>query len=225
MSKYFIVFFFVAISGQLFAQKPTFTHQDTLRGAITPERAWWDLTYYHLDIAAHPADSTLDGSNTVFYKVLKPYQTMQIDLQPPLAISRVTQDGQELQFRRDGNAYFITLQKKQKSGQQESIKVFYAGKPKIATNPPWEGGVQWERDSQGQPVVATSCQGLGSSVWWPCKDHMYDETDSMLISIRVPKPLMNVSNGRLRRVTDHDDDTRTLPTTEENDASIRHSAR
>ncbi len=194
----------------LLAQKKPFTHQDTLRGAITPERAWWDLTYYDLDIAAHPADSSIDGSNTVCYKVLKPYQTMQIDLQPPLNIEKVTQDGQELKFRRDGNAYFISLTKKQKAGQHESVQVFYAGKPKIATNPPWEGGVQWVRDSAGQPFVATSCQGLGSSVWWPCKDHMYDETDSMKISIRVPKPLMNVSNGRLRRVVEHPDSTRTF---------------
>ena len=213
MSKYPLAFLFIFLttaSGVLFAQKTTFTHQDTLRGAITPERAWWDLTYYHLDIAAHPADSTLDGSNTVFYKVLKPHQTMQIDLQPPLKISKVTQDGKELKYRRDGNAYFILLQKKQKPGQQESVQVFYAGKPKIATNPPWEGGVQWVRDGKGQPVVATSCQGLGSSVWWPCKDHMYDETDSMLISIRVPRPLMDVSNGRLRKVTDNGDGTRTF---------------
>ncbi len=208
MPRYLLLIFFLAVCPLLHAQ--TFTHQDTLRGAITPERAWWDLTYYHLDIAAHPADSSIDGSNTVFYKVLKPYQIMQIDLQPPLAISKVTQDGQALKFRRDGNAYFISLQKKQQAGRQESVQVFYAGKPKIATNPPWEGGVQWVRDNQGQPFVATSCQGLGSSVWWPCKDHMYDETDSMLISIRVPKPLMDVSNGRLRRVTDNEDGTRTF---------------
>ncbi len=216
MSKYlFAALFLAVIPSLLFAQKTkipprAFTHQDTLRGAITPERAWWDLTYYHLNIAAHPADSTLDGSNTVFYKVLKPHQTMQIDLQPPLDISRVTQDGQELKFRRDGNAYFIALQKKQKVGKHESVQIFYAGKPKIAVNPPWEGGVQWVRDGMGQPVVATSCQGLGSSVWWPCKDHMYDETDSMLISISVPKPLMDVSNGRLRRVTENADNTRTF---------------
>ena len=34
---------------------------------------------------------------------------------------------------------------------------------------------------------------------------MYDEPDSMAIAVRIPKPLMNVSNGRLRQVTDHGD--------------------
>ncbi|GAB3179096.1 M1 family metallopeptidase [Telluribacter humicola] len=191
-------------------QRPQFTRQDTLRGSITPERSWWDLTYYHLDVRAMPSDSSLRGSTTIHYKVLKPYQTMQVDLQPPLRVDKVVQGGEELAFRREGNAYFVSLKKAQKEGQQESVEVFYSGKPKVATRPPWEGGVQWERDSQGQPFVATSCQGLGASVWWPCKDHMYDEPDSMLISITTPKDLMDVSNGRLRKTTENSDGTRTF---------------
>ncbi|HUH45974.1 MAG TPA: hypothetical protein VLZ54_02375, partial [Arenibacter sp.] len=51
--------------------------------------------------------------------------------------------------------------------------------------------------------MATSCLGLGASVWWPNKDHMYDEVDSMAISVTVPKGLMDVSNGKLRSVEDH----------------------
>jgi aminopeptidase N len=210
MPKYFLVALLTFGSTLLFAQKPTFTHQDTLRGSITTERAWWDLTYYHLNVRANPSDSTLVGSTSIHYKVLKSHQTMQVDLQPPLVVDKVVQNGQSLAFRRDGNAYFITLQKVPTVGQQESVEVFYSGRPKIATRPPWEGGVQWERDAKGNPYIATSCQGLGSSVWWPCKDHMYDEPDSMLISVRVPRPLMDVSNGRLRKITNHDDNTRTF---------------
>ncbi|MEY4964341.1 MAG: hypothetical protein RLZZ323_1660, partial [Bacteroidota bacterium] len=49
----------------------------------------------------------------------------------------------------------------------------------------------------GKSFIASSCQGLGASVWWPNKDHMYDEAESMLISVNVPKGLMDISNGRL----------------------------
>src|SRR5690606_12072332 len=49
--------------------------------------------------------------------------------------------------------------------------------------------------------------GLGASVWWPNKDHMYDEVDSMLISVNVPKNLTNISNGRLRNIEKHSDNT------------------
>jgi aminopeptidase N len=90
-----------------------------------------------------------------------------------------------------------------------SIDVYYAGQPKEAENPPWQGGVQWTTSSDGSPFIATSCQGLGASVWWPCKDHMYDEPDSALISVTVPEGLMDVSNGRLRKVQSNRDKTKT----------------
>lgn len=194
----------------LFSQEK-FTHDDTLRGSITRERAWWDLTYYELRVRVDPDKQSLDGSTTVFYKVIEPYQTLQIDLQPPLSINRVLQEGKSLNFKKEGaNAYFITLEKTQKKGQLESLIVEYSGKPKVAKRAPWDGGFSWSKDKNGQYFVATSCQGLGASVWWPCKDHMYDEADSMLISVTVPQGLMDVSNGRLRKTTVNNDSTRTF---------------
>ena len=194
----------------LFSQEK-FTHDDTLRGSITRERAWWDLTYYELRVRVDPDKQSLDGSTTVFYKVIEPYQTLQIDLQPPLSINRVLQEGKSLNFTKDGaNAYFITLEKPQQKGQSESLVVEYSGKPRVAKRAPWDGGFSWSKDKNGQHFVATSCQGLGASVWWPCKDHMYDEADSMLISVTVPQGLMDVSNGRLRKTTVNNDSTRTF---------------
>jgi len=193
------------------AQKQTtFTHADTLRGAITPERAWWDLTYYHLRVTPNAKDSTLSGSTVINYKVLEPKQVIQVDLQEPLQIAKVIQDGQTLTYKRDGNAFFITLTKKQEKGKSESIEVFYYGRPRLAKRPPWDGGVQWVPDGKGNTIISTSCQGLGSSVWWPCKDHMYDEPDSMMVSITVPKTVTDVSNGKLRSVIENNDGTHTF---------------
>ncbi len=192
------------------AQTTAFTHDDTLRGAITPQRAWWDLTYYHLRIQLLPADSAVWGSNVIAYTVLKPAQEMQVDLQRPLRITRVEQDGKPLTFRRDGDAFFVTLTKPQQTGKSERITVFYEGKPRVAKRPPWDGGFVWARDSTKEWFIATACQGLGASAWWPCKDHMYDEVDSMRISATVPKPLTDVSNGRLLSTTDNNDGTRTF---------------
>ncbi len=192
------------------AQRYEFTHDDTLRGSITPQRVWWDLKYYHLSITVQPSDSTVGGSTVIAYKVLKPAQTLQVDLQRPLKVTKIEQDGQELTYRQDGDAYFVTLQKPQKTGQNERLTIFYGGKPRRAKNPPWDGGFVWARDSTRQWFIATACQGLGASAWWPCKDHMYDEPDSMLISVTVPEPLTNVSNGMLRRVTKNGDGTQTF---------------
>ncbi|MCB0437456.1 MAG: M1 family metallopeptidase [Mangrovimonas sp.] len=204
LSVVFSLFLVSLASSQLLQDKKKFTHQDTLRGSITPERAWWDLTYYHLDISVDPENKYIEGKNTISYKVLEPNQVMQIDLQPPLKILKVTQNGKELKIKHDGNAHFITLKSKQKKGTLNSIEVYYKGNPKEARRAPWDGGFSWKQDPNGHPFVATSCQGLGASVWWPCKDHMYDEVDSMDISVTVPKGLMDVSNGRLKSIKEHD---------------------
>ncbi len=212
MAKIKIIFVTLAILGAigLAAQEKTFTRQDTLRGSITPERAWWDLTYYHLDMKVNPKTQAINGKNTVQYKVLKSSKTMQIDLQEPMNISKVEQAGKSLNFEREGNAFFIELGENQIVGTVKELTIHYGGQPTVAVNPPWDGGVTWAQDLNGNHFIATSCQGDGASMWWPCKDHMYDEPDSMLISVNVPQDLTDISNGRLRRVTKLDDGTHTF---------------
>jgi len=192
------------------SQLPVFTHQDTLRGSITKEREWWDLTYYHLNIKVNPAEKSIAGTNTIDYRVLKPFQVMQIDLQKPMEIKKIVQDGQKLQFNRHGNAYFVNLIKIQKTGDINTLTVFYHGKPKISRRPPWDGGLTWSKDRDGNDFIATTCQGDGASLWWPCKDHLYDEPDSMLISVTVPEKLFEVSNGRLKSININGDGTKTF---------------
>ncbi|MGB5388246.1 MAG: M1 family metallopeptidase [Eudoraea sp.] len=184
----------------VYCQAPIFTAQDTLRGSITDERAWWDLSYYNLDIEVNPEERYISGRNTIRYKVLSENQVIQIDLQSPLTITKITQDGYDLVFNSIGNAHWVTLLKPQKIGEYNELIVNYLGRPKEADNAPWDGGFSWSTDQNGNPFVATSCQGLGASVWWPNKDHMYDEVDSMAINVTVPKNLMDVSNGRLREI-------------------------
>ena len=199
------------INGQNFKpDSESFTRQDTLRGSITPERVWWDLKYYHLDIAVNPKTKSIKGKNTIRYTILEPYQTLQIDLQEPMKITKAIQDGEELMVLKEGNAHFISLKKPQiKINAQEEIEIYYEGKPREAVRAPWDGGISWKKDANGNDFIASSCQGLGASVWWPNKDHMYDEVDSMKISVNVPKHLMNVSNGRLQSVEKQDNETTT----------------
>ena len=191
--------------GTLIASSQTFTRQDTLRGSITPERVWWDLNYYHLDVDVDPERKFISGSNTVRYKVLEKAKVMQIDLQEPMEIEAIHQDGKKLKSKREGNAFFITLRKEQRPGDFNSLKIEYSGHPREAVRAPWDGGFSWMQDANGDHFIATSNQGLGASVWWPNKDHMYDEVDSMRISVTVPKDYMDVSNGRLEGVEEKGD--------------------
>ena len=182
----------------MWAQKPIkiFTRQDTLRGSITPERSWWDLTHYDLSIEVDIAKKSLKGKNVIQYKALEEGNVMQIDLQKPMNITKVTQGKSKLKVKKEGNAHFVSLKKKTKKGEVKSITVDYEGVPTESARPPWEGGLTWTKDKNGNDFIVTTCQGDGASIWWPCKDHMYDEVDSMIMRFTVPEHLMAVGNGR-----------------------------
>jgi aminopeptidase N len=199
----------IKAQGLLNKSENNFTRQDSLRGSITKERIWWDVKQYNLNVKVNPADSTITGSNIIQYKVVQPYNIMQIDLQNPMEITKVTQDGLTLKYKREGNVFFITLVSEQNVGAIKEIEIFYNGKPKIAVNPPWDGGITWKKDKNGNDFIASSCQGLGASVWWPNKDHMYDEVEGMKISVNIPGKLTDVSNGRLQNVKALKDGTKT----------------
>ncbi|MGH7581900.1 MAG: M1 family metallopeptidase [Gemmatimonadales bacterium] len=195
----------------LTAQTPTvFTHADTLRGSYTtPGRNWWDVAFYDLHVSISPADSTIRGYNAISYRVLRPATEMQIDLMTPLVVDSMIQDGRAVHFRRDSNAFFANLETPQRTGTRRTITVYYHGHPRVAVNPPWQGGFSWTHDSLGRPWIVTTDQGMGASVWWPNKDTQADEPDSQRIALTVPDPLIDVSNGRLRSTTHHPDGTTT----------------
>lgn len=187
-----------------------YTHADTLRGTYGPERSWWDVTEYDLHVTVQLKDSSIHGYNTMHYKVVGAQNRMQIDLQQPMQVDSMVQDHKRVDYTRDGNAFFATLPSAQHEGAQKAITIYFHGIPRKAKRAPWDGGFVWTRDSLNRPWIATACQGLGASVWWPTKDHQSDECDSAQIVVTVPSDLTDVSNGRLRSKKDNGDGTTTF---------------
>lgn len=173
-----------------------FTHADSLRGSLRPERTGYDVTFYDLSLSVDPATKTIAGQNTIHYTVVAPFSRMQLDLFANMTISTITQQDKKLTFVRDGNAVFVTMNEPQTAGQSQTLTVIYSGSPIVAKNPPWDGGFIWKKDTlTGRDWITVACEGKGASLWWPCKDHLSDEPDSMRITCRVPAGLTCVSNG------------------------------
>lgn len=212
-SAFLITIFVLALvvdsDAQEVKENDKFTRADRLRGSITPEREWWDLLHYDLSIEVDPESRTIKGSNKVSFKAISPGKKMQIDLQPPLEISKIQSGDNELDYEREGNVYWVSFEKEIPPTTETSVEIFYSGKPIESKNPPWSGGISWQKDEKGKHFIATSCQGIGASIWWPTKDHGYDEPDNgMAIRITVPDSLVAVANGRLKK-TDHNTDEST----------------
>lgn len=196
------------------AQTKKFTHADTLRGSITPERAWWDVQKYDITVKPDYGSKTIVGKVIITYKVLKNEHlgNAQIDLQQPLVIDSILVGTQATPFKKiDGTAnVYIILMPKSYKDDVRTFTIYYHGKPREAINPPWDGGWIWKKDKQGRPWMSVACQGLGASVWYPCKDHQSDEPDNgASLSIIVPDTLVAVGNGRLISNTKNSNGTAT----------------
>ncbi|MCU7551540.1 M1 family metallopeptidase [Chitinophagaceae bacterium LB-8] len=192
-----ILFVIQTSCAQPLNKKEEYSNQDSLRGSITRERAWWDVVSYDIAITPDFTNRSIEGKNDIQFKVTAPGDVMQIDLQHPMDITKVTWRGKGLSMTRNGNVYHITFPSAMKPGSIEKVTIEYKGKPRIANNPPWDGGWIFTKDKLGRPWMSVACQGLGASVWYPCKDHQSDEPDSASISIEVPDTLVAVANGQL----------------------------
>ena len=192
-------------NAQFLNKKQTYSKADTLRGMLTPLRTCYDINYYHLAVKIDLENKSVSGSNEFAFTATQDFSKLQFDLFENLKIEKVVYKGAEIPFIREFGAVFVTFPKAIKKGAKDRFTVFYGGTPRVARNPPWDGGFIFKKDRGGNPFVSVACQGLGASVWWPTKDHQSDKVDSMLISISVPKDLDEVSNGRLRSIVDQPD--------------------
>ena len=201
LSRVFGVFAALAAVTVGGASAQNFTLADTLRGTLSLERLCYDVRHYDLALDLYPADSSLSGVVRVAYERRFAHPELQLDLAPGLEITTVTRDDAPLPYRRVGAAVFVADALGVADGTVDTLVIAYRGRPQVARNPPWDGGLVWRRDSLGRVFAGVSCEGIGASIWWPNKDHLSDEPDSVRFSMSVPNPLRLVSNGQFRGTT------------------------
>ena len=204
--KFLIVFLIFFCNNDFsFAQldeKPRIlTRADTLRGTDGPFRQGWDVLHYEITVEPDYASKTIVGKNTMkFYN--KGAALMQIDLQLPMILDSVTDGEKSYKFRREENVYWLTYRDPNNRYKTapgiRSLTFYFHGKPAEAVRPPWDGGWIWKKDKNGNPWMSVACQGLGASVWYPCKDIQSDKPDSgATLHIIAADSLVALGNGRL----------------------------
>jgi aminopeptidase N len=191
-----------SVFAQLGGEKPkAFTKADTLRGTLNADRTWFDVTHYAVYVKPDYAAKSITGNVMISFRVVSSAKKMQLDLQDPMMITAVAWNGNKLNFTKSGKVTYVDFTEAPAVGSVQQIKVEFAGNPVVAVRPPWDGGWIFSKDRKGNPWMSLACQGLGASVWFPCKDHQSDEPDSASLSMTVPDTLMAVGNGRLRSKT------------------------
>lgn len=183
-------------------------------GQLSDEQAAYDVTYYSLTLGIDPATKTINGSLSAWAEIVSPTEWLVLELDPKLNVTDVTvagepSPGRSLAYQRRGGKLWVHLPRTMPVGEEVGIRVEYGGHPRVAPNPPWDGGFTWAQTPDGAPWITTTCQQEGPDIWWPTKDHPSDKPDSMSLNITVPQPLVVASNGRLRDMVPNEDGTRT----------------
>ena len=199
------------LAAPLFAQ-PIASDPSASGGPLIFEQAAFDVHYYDLELRVRPAEQFIEGRLAMHASIVLPSDAIVLDLDTTFAVAQISdvRTGETLPFERLGGRLLIDLGWTMQPGDSVAVRVDYAGKPRVAPNPPWAGGFTWVERADGTYWVGVSCQGEGADLWWPVKDHPSDEPDSLRVRATVPAGHTAVSAGRARGVTSHADGTRTF---------------
>lgn len=206
MRKLFMVSIVIGIYTAGFGQ-PLFTKEDSLRGSLNEHRDWFDIQHYDITVEPNFENKTLQGIVNWQAIAVKKSNQLQIDLQSPLIIDSIhfinaASEKTSLSFTRNKHIALVQLNSPIPINTLFNIAIYYHGKPQEAIRPPWDGGWIWKKDTNGKPWMSVACQGLGASVWYPCKDHQSDEPDKgARLTMIVPDTLKAIGNGKLLHLT------------------------
>ncbi len=194
----------------------TQSKENILLGELTKYRTCFDVNHYDLNIAVDFNNRSISGYNIISFTGKQEENILQIDLVANMVIDSIEFESKLLPFSREHRAVFVTLPHTIQIDSTYRLKVNFHGIPHQAENAPWDGGFVWTKDNNGLPWLGVACQGDGASYWWPNKDHLSDEPDSVMITCNYPSNLFFVGNGNLVKDTIHQDTRTTTWKTEHN---------
>lgn len=224
MKNLYLLLFICFINISAKAQ-PLFNKADSLRGSLNENRDWFNILKYEIDVSPDIETKSISGFVIWRAKAIKPTKQIQIDLQQPLIIDSILinngeagknhvllNDWVKIPFTRTNNIAIATPNQSFKINSEFTVWIYYHGKPREAVRPPWDGGWIWTKDKNGKPWISVACQGLGASVWYPCKDIQSDEPDfgAILTINKVPSNLKAIANGKRLTFLENEEEAKEL---------------
>ena len=186
---------------------PELTPNNYLIGNLNENRSSYRVSFYDINIDFDIENKSLNGFVKIKAESVKDLDKLQIDLSENLNVEKITYKNKDLSFSRELDAILIDFDSTIAKGNIFDFTVFYRGTPQRADNPPWAGGFTWSKDKDGRDWIAVSCEGEGARIWWPNKDHITAEGDSVRMAYTVPSDLVAVGNGKLRSVKSSENKT------------------
>ncbi|MBI0474464.1 M1 family peptidase [Sphingomonas sp. MA1305] len=181
--------------------EPPITEQTQKSGGVRPpEQMALQFDTADLSFEVLPDTETLNGVATLGFTAKAPLTRLLIDLDRNLPVTAISIDGRPLATGAWSNPegqLAITLPRPLAAGQKVSARITYGGQPHVAVRAPWDDGMVWSKTPSGQTWFATTAEGYGCDLFWPCLDFPTGEPGVVDLHITVPKGLKAPSNGKL----------------------------
>ncbi|WP_414714054.1 M1 family metallopeptidase [Sphingomonas sp.] len=172
-------------------------------GPIAAERAALRLDHVDLAIEILPATQQLHGVATLSLQTSAPLGQLLIDLDKNLPVTAISIDGRPLRpamWSNPEGRLAIRLPRRLRAGQRVNVRIAYGGTPHVAVRAPWDDGIVWAKTPDGEPWVATTAEGYGCDLFWPCLDFPRGEPAMVDLHITVPAGLKAPANGTLQKI-------------------------
>ena len=169
-------------------------------GPIDPDQAKLAFDSADLSFEVLPETETLNGVATLVFTAKAPLSVLKVDLDRNLPVTTVSIDGTALPRTAWSNPegrLSITLPVPVFTRQTVTARIAYGGQPHVAVKAPWDSGMVWAKTPDGRPWFATTAEGIGCDLFWPCLDFPTGEPGVVTLHITVPKGLKAPSNGIL----------------------------
>jgi len=162
----------------------------------------FDVKFYHLDLEIGIDEEYISGSvEYLFASNIDSLNKVILDLDGTFEVDSVSYPANSFSF--SNNRIVIGFDNYYSNGETFSFKIYYHGKPQLY------GGIKglvYKKHSGNQPIIASLSTPYLAHTWWPCKDGVFDKSDSTFIDITIKDtiissiPVIAVSNGLLDEV-------------------------
>ncbi len=167
-------------------------------GERPPEQRALRFDSADLSFVVLPDARRLEGHATLQFTAEAPVSRIILDLDSNLVVRSVGFNRAPLSpdriERPDGQ---VIVNRSLRAGERATVDIFYDGTPHVAVRAPWDDGMVWSKTPDGRSWFATTAQGYGCDLFWPCLDFPTGEPAIATLHITVPKGLKAPSNGRL----------------------------
>lgn len=189
-------------AGQLPKQgEPAITAQTQKSGGpLTPEQAALRFDHADLRFEVLPQTEQLRGVATLSFTAHAPLSRLPIDLDRNLPVTAIAIDGVALkpaEWSNPDGRLTITLPHPIATGHSVTARIVYGGVPHVAVRAPWDSGMVWSKTPDGRTWFATTAEGYGCDLFWPCLDFPTGEPALVDLHITVPAGLKAPANGVL----------------------------